>query len=124
VSLVAAGLGGYDDRYVVDLFRLEGGTEKDRRTLQDLLHFCRVLVSQSRTELLYRYPELVMVEVGGGDGSDRIGRILDVYRRFAKQVLALAEGKDPREGTEIGKKPHDGDATTASAGAERSRRRA
>jgi 7-cyano-7-deazaguanine synthase in queuosine biosynthesis len=93
VSVKAAGLADYDDHYVVDVFNLNGDTkEKHTRNIEDLIYFCRSFVTLSNTELIYRYPELVMVEVGASDSQeDRISRIIAVYRKFAKEVLDVAD---------------------------------
>ena len=62
---------------------------------EDLIYFCRSFVALSNTELIYRYPELVMVEVGPNDsGEDRISKIIAVYRKFAKEVLAMVNNRE------------------------------
>jgi 7-cyano-7-deazaguanine synthase in queuosine biosynthesis len=97
VSLVAAGLEAYDDQYVVDAFRLAANANpKDRRNVEDLVYFCQCFATLSKSELLYRYPELVMIEVGESSASeDRVEKILRVYRRFADEVLTLAKERYP-----------------------------
>jgi 7-cyano-7-deazaguanine synthase in queuosine biosynthesis len=97
VSLIAAGLESYDDQYAVDVFKLGGTTNpKDRRNIEDLIYFCQSFATLSKSELLYRYPELVMIEVGGSDASeDRLEKILRVYRKFASEVLTLARERYP-----------------------------
>lgn len=98
VSLIAAGLEAHDDQYAVDVFQL--GTDanpKDRRNIEDLIYFCQSFAMLSKSELLYRYPELVMIEVGeGGASEDRVEKILRVYRRFADEVLTLVSSRYPR----------------------------
>jgi 7-cyano-7-deazaguanine synthase in queuosine biosynthesis len=93
VSVKAAGLADYDDQYVVDVFNLNGNSKaKHLRNIEDLIYFCRSFVTLSNTELIYRYPELVMVEVGASDSQeDRISKIIAVYREFAKEVLDVAD---------------------------------
>jgi 7-cyano-7-deazaguanine synthase in queuosine biosynthesis len=89
VSVKAAGLAAYDDQYVVDVFNLNGDSnEKHARNIEDLIYFCRSFVTLSNTELIYRYPELVMAEIGASNGTeDRISKVISVYRKFAKELL-------------------------------------
>lgn len=96
VSLTAAGMEGFDDRYLVDVFGpSEGLTEAQLRNVEDLAYFCRSFATLSKTELLYRYPELVMIEAGEGDPSDdRLGKIISVYRKFADEFAAVAASRD------------------------------
>lgn len=97
VAMIAAGLERYDDRYVVDVF--DSGSElnaKDRRNVEDLVYFCECFETSTKTELLYRYPELVMVESSlDKTAGSRIDTMIGVYRRFARDVLAIAEVRAP-----------------------------
>jgi hypothetical protein len=95
VSVKAAGLAAYDDQYVVDVFNLNGDAkEKHTRNIEDLIYFCRSFMTLSNTELIYRYPELVMADIGTNNGSeDGISKAISVYRKFAKQVLAVADDR-------------------------------
>jgi 7-cyano-7-deazaguanine synthase in queuosine biosynthesis len=97
VSLIAAGLEPYDDQYAVDIFKRDSTTNpKDRRNIEDLIYFCQSFATLSKSELLYRYPELVMIEVGENEASeDRVEKILRVYRRFASEVLTLVRERYP-----------------------------
>jgi 7-cyano-7-deazaguanine synthase in queuosine biosynthesis len=97
VSLTAAGLKAYDDRYVVDVFGpSEKLSEKQLRNVEDLAYFCNCFATLSKTELIYRYPELVMVETGASDSSeDRIGKIIRVYKKFAEEFISVAERLKP-----------------------------
>lgn len=96
VSLTAAGLQGYDDRYVVDVFdSWEKLSDAQLRNVEDLAYFCQSFATLSKTELLYRYPELVMIESGTGPpGEDRIGKIIRVYRKFAEEFLSVARASN------------------------------
>ncbi len=96
VSMISAGLEDRDDRYVVDIFRLGAdATAKDLRNVEDLVYFCQSFAALSKTELLLRYPELVMVETGDGAEADPVEAILRVYRRFANEVLSIVEERCP-----------------------------
>ncbi|HEX5758183.1 MAG TPA: 7-cyano-7-deazaguanine synthase [Thermoanaerobaculia bacterium] len=98
VALIAAGLEAFDDRYIKDVFNLDqGASDDDRRNIQDLVYFCQSFLHLSKTELLYRYPELVMIEVGEDDSrGDKLERIIWVYRRFAQEVLAISCERSPQ----------------------------
>jgi hypothetical protein len=96
-SLIAAGLEAYDDQYATDVF---GPTrtldEKRLRNVEDLAYFCHSFATHSEAELLYRYPELVMVEAGATDPhEDRIGKILRVYNQFAREFLSILKDRNP-----------------------------
>ncbi len=96
VATIAAGLESYDDRYAVDVFGT-GAVSGDRyRNIQDLVYFAETFATSSKTELLYRYPELVMVEQGAKVPGDRLEAIVGVYRRFAKDVLDIATARAPQ----------------------------
>ena len=63
--MIAAGLEKFDDKYVVDVFKpMCDASVKDLRNIEDLVYFCQKFIGLSKTELLYRFPELVMVEAG------------------------------------------------------------
>lgn len=98
VSLLAAGLEKYDDQYVVDVFNLNNtADEKHLLNIEDLAYFCKSFATLTKTELLYRYPELVMVEVGPNPSNvDRIGKIIEVYKKFADEFLTVAKRRNPR----------------------------
>ena len=95
VSVKAAGLAAYDDQYVVDVFNLNGNSkEKHRRNIDDLIYFCQSFGPLSNAELIYRYPEFVMAEIGTSKGTeDRISKAISVYRKFAKEVLAVVNNR-------------------------------
>jgi 7-cyano-7-deazaguanine synthase in queuosine biosynthesis len=92
VSVKAAGLAAYDDQYVVDVFDLNGNSKEiHTRNIEDLIYFCQSFETRSNTELIYRYPEFVMAEIGVNNGTeDSISKAISVYRKFAKEVLAVA----------------------------------
>lgn len=97
VSTIAAGLEADDDRYVVDAFDADAALAPDqRRNVEDLVYFAESFVLSSKTELLYHYPELVMVEEGLdlAPGS-RLEAIIDVYRRFAEATVKIAAERGP-----------------------------
>jgi len=93
VSVKAAGLAAYDDQYVIDVFNLKPNSpEKYSRNIEDLIYFCQSIETFSNTELIYRYPEFVMADFGPPNGTeDRISKAISVYRRFAKELLAVAD---------------------------------
>jgi 7-cyano-7-deazaguanine synthase in queuosine biosynthesis len=95
VSVKAAGLAAYDDQYVVDVFNLNvNSKEKHRRNIEDLIYFCRSFENLSNIELIYKYPEFVMADFATSNGTiDRISKAISVYRKFAKEVLAVASSK-------------------------------
>jgi 7-cyano-7-deazaguanine synthase in queuosine biosynthesis len=92
VSLIAAGMEECDDQYVVDVFGLRDKlTERQLRNVEDLAYFCQNFSTLSKTELLYRFPELVMIEAGNGSASgDRIEKIICVYKEFAREFALAA----------------------------------
>jgi hypothetical protein len=96
VRRCASGLEAYDDQYVVDVF---GPTEKlsegQLRNLEDLAYFCHSFATLSKTDLIYRYPELVMIETGPSYSDDRIGKIIRVYKKFAEEFISVAESRKP-----------------------------
>lgn len=93
VSVAAAGLAAYDDQYVIDVFNLKpNAPEKYSRNIEDLIYFCQSIESLSNTEIIYRYPEFVMADFGPRNGTeDRISKAISVYRKFAKELLAVAD---------------------------------
>jgi 7-cyano-7-deazaguanine synthase in queuosine biosynthesis len=95
VSVEAAGLAAYDDQYVVDVFNLNGNSkEKYRRNIEDLIYFCQSFEPLSNTALIYRYPEFVMGDFGASNGTeDLISKAISVYRKFAKELLAVVDEK-------------------------------
>ena len=71
VSLIASGMEAYDDQYVVDVFGSPDKlSEAQLRNVEDLAYFCQCFNTLSKTELLYRYPELVMIEAGACYSGD------------------------------------------------------
>jgi 7-cyano-7-deazaguanine synthase in queuosine biosynthesis len=108
ISLEAAGLAAFDDHYIVDVFkRNKNSKEKYTRNFEDLVYFCRSFMTLSKTELLYRYPELVMVELGAVNSrEDRIGTTISMYRKFAGEVLrTVKEHSADAAGTDVQKAP-------------------
>lgn len=97
VSLIEAGLEAFDDQYVVDVFGSSVGlSETRRRNMEDLIFFCRSFATLSKTELLYRYPELVMIEAGARPSKDdKVERIIRVYKKFATEFLSVATSRNP-----------------------------
>jgi 7-cyano-7-deazaguanine synthase in queuosine biosynthesis len=96
VSLIASRMESYDDQYVVDVFgRRDKLKENQLRNVDDLAYFCQNFSTMSKTELLYRYPELVMIDAGANhSGGDSIGRIIEVYKKFAAEFLSVAEDRN------------------------------
>jgi len=92
VSMIAAGMKSKDDQYLVDVFGPRKLlTEKQLRNVEDLEYFCQSFSKLSKTELLYRYPELVMIESGNGSAEDgKLDMILRVYKKFAEEFLSVA----------------------------------
>jgi|GEM_PF-518928 len=92
VSLIAAGMEECDDQYVVNVFdRRDNLTDKQWRNVEDLAYFCESFSALSKTELLYRYPELVMIEAGNGATSgDKLESIIRVYKEFAREFAFVA----------------------------------
>lgn len=92
VSLIAAGMEECDDQYVVDVFGSRDKlSERQLRNVEDLAYFCQNFSTLSKTELLYRFPELVMIEAGNGSASgDKIEKILRVYKEFAREFALVA----------------------------------
>lgn len=98
VSLIAAGMEPYDDQYVVDVFGSPDKlSEAQLRNVEDLAYFCQSFTKLSKTELLYRYPELVMIEaLNGSAPGDKLDKIIRVYRKFAAEFSSVATGKTAR----------------------------
>ena len=92
VSVKAAGLSAYDDQYVIDVFNLKpNAPEKYSRNIEDLIYFCQSIESLSNTQIIYRYPEFVLADFGPLNGTqDRISKAISVYRKFAKELIAVA----------------------------------
>jgi 7-cyano-7-deazaguanine synthase in queuosine biosynthesis len=97
VSLIAAGLENQDDNYFVDVFgSARKLNEKQLRNVEDLAYFCHCFSTLSKTELVYRYPELVMVESGSSSSADdKIGKMIRVYKKFATEFLSVASSRNP-----------------------------
>lgn len=97
VSLITCGMESYDDQYVVDVFGPRGKlSEAQLRNVEDLAYFCHSFSTLSKTELLYRYPELVMIEAGAGPSADdKIGKIIRVYKKFAAEFCSVTSGVNP-----------------------------
>jgi len=93
VSVKAAGLAAFDDQYVIDVFNLKpNAPEKYSRNIEDLIYFCQSIERLSNTEIIYRYPEFVMADFGPRNGTDdRISKAISVYRKFAQELLAVAD---------------------------------
>jgi 7-cyano-7-deazaguanine synthase in queuosine biosynthesis len=90
VSVNASGMAAFDDNYFYDVFSREGKRKKGhRRNVDDLILFCRDVAALSTTELVYRYPEFIMIESQEDPfPSDKVGEIVKVYKQFAREVLA------------------------------------
>jgi 7-cyano-7-deazaguanine synthase in queuosine biosynthesis len=97
VSLIASGMEAYDDQYVVDVFSSRDNlSEAQLRNVEDLAYFCRSFSTLSKTELLYRYPELVMIEASAGQpGDDKLGKIIRVYKKFAAEFCSVTSDQNP-----------------------------
>jgi len=97
ISTIAAGLEDYDDRYAFDAFDADADLAPEQyRNVQDLIYFAESFAGSTKTDLLYRYPELVMVEVGPDDApSGRLEAMIDVYRRFAEDTVKIAAERAP-----------------------------
>jgi 7-cyano-7-deazaguanine synthase in queuosine biosynthesis len=97
VSMIAAGLEAYDDRYVANAFDAGASLPpKKRRNVEDLVYFAERFVRSSKSDLLRLFPELVMVELGpDGFRGSRLDAMIGVYRRFAMDVLAIAADRAP-----------------------------
>lgn len=97
VSMIATGLEEYDDHYVLDVFDAGANVQRrDRRNIEDLVYFAECFDRSSKTDLLYRYPELVMVESGLDEANgNRLDAMIGVYRRFSEDVLAIAAERAP-----------------------------
>src|SRR2546423_1773454 len=97
VSLIASGMEAYDDQYMVDVFGPRDKlSEAQLRNVEDLAYFCQSFCTLSKTELLYRYPELVMIEAGAGQSADdKIGKIIRVYKKFAAEFCSVTSGRNP-----------------------------
>ena len=106
VSMITAGFEDADDRYALDVFDVGLEIEpSQRRNIEDLVYFAECFDRSSKTELLYRFPELVMVESTledgsgsrrlDGSGSSRLDSMIEVYRRFATDLLAIAGARAP-----------------------------
>ena len=95
ISLISAGLSDYDDRYVIDVLRLNGNAKDiHRRNIDDLVYFCKSFTALSKTDLIYQYPELLMVEAGTNHShEDKMGKILAVYTSFAEEVLRVTSNQ-------------------------------
>lgn len=92
VSVLASGLKTCDDLYAVDVFTLDGSNDHNQsRNFSDLFYFCDFIKSHTNDQLIYRYPEFLMIEAHRGTVSgDKIAKIISVYRQFADEVLAVA----------------------------------
>lgn len=94
VSLIASGMEAYDDQYVVDVFGTRDNlSEAQLRNVEDMAYFCQSFSSLSKTELIYRYPELLMIKAGVSQSADhRIEKIIRVYKKFAAEFFSVATG--------------------------------
>lgn len=92
VSLIAAGMEAYDDQYVVNVFGESSKLgESQLRNLEDLAYFCEMFSTLSKSELIYRYPELVMIEASNGAlPGEKVDKIIQVYRKFAAEFASVA----------------------------------
>ncbi len=97
VSLIAAGMEAYDDQYVVDVFGSPDKlSEAQLRNLEDLAYFCETFSTLSKTELIYRYPELVMIEaLNGASPGEKVDGIIHVYKKFAAEFAHVAKSGRP-----------------------------
>jgi len=98
ISLITSEMEVYDDQYVVDIFNSRDKlSEVQSRTVEDLAYFCQSFSTLSKTELLYHYPELFMIETGTGHSPDnRIEKIIRVYKRFAMEFLSVVTDRNPQ----------------------------
>ncbi len=89
VSVNAAGLAAFDDNYFYDVFSRDTKRKKARRrNIDDLVLFCRDVASLSTSDLVYRYPEFIMIESQEDRfPTDKVGEIVKVYKQFAREVL-------------------------------------
>lgn len=89
VSLISSGLALFDDRYIRDVFSLPQEQKANYgKNLSDLIYFCQCIMSLSTNELIYKYPEFIMIETYKGDISgDKLTKILRVYKQFARDLL-------------------------------------
>jgi 7-cyano-7-deazaguanine synthase in queuosine biosynthesis len=93
VSVNASGMSAFDDNYFYDVFSREGKRKKGhRRNIDDLVLFCRDVASLSTSDLVYRYPEFIMIESDEDPfPTDKLKEIVKVYKEFAKEVLATVK---------------------------------
>jgi hypothetical protein len=63
-----------------------------RRNIDDLVLFCRDVASLSTSDLVFRYPEFIMIESDENIfPTDKLNEIVKVYKEFAKEVLATVK---------------------------------
>ena len=93
VSLAASNLEQHDDQYISDVFSAHREQQAERyRNFSDLIYFCQHVASLSASDLVYKYPEFVMIEADQNSISgDKVTKIVRVYKQFAGEVLLLAK---------------------------------
>jgi hypothetical protein len=98
ISTISAGLERFDDRYVTDVFDADAAlSDVQLRNVEDLVYFAERFARWSKSDLLRRFPELVMAELASnGEPGKRLDAIIDVYRRFAKDLLAITADRRPQ----------------------------
>ena len=98
ISTIGAGLERYDDRYVTDVFDADAAlSDAQLRNVEDLVYFAERFVRSSKSDLLRRFPELVMAELAtNGAPGKRLDAMIDVYRRFAEDLLAITADRRPQ----------------------------
>jgi len=98
ISTISADLERFDDRYVTDVFDPDAElSDTQLRNVEDLVYFAERFAHSSKSDLLRRFPELVMAELAtNGVPGERLDRMIDVYRRFAEDLLAITAARRPQ----------------------------
>lgn len=93
VSVNAYGLSAFDDKYFYDVFSRDAkGKKAHQRNIDDLVLFCRDVARLSTSDLVYKYPEFIMIESQEDPfPTDKVGEIIKVYKEFAREVLATVK---------------------------------
>jgi 7-cyano-7-deazaguanine synthase in queuosine biosynthesis len=92
VSVNASEMANFDDKYFYDVFSRDRKRKGHGRNVDDLILFCRDVAKMSTSDLVYRYPEFIMIEADeDAHPSDKIGQIVKVYKEFAREVLATVK---------------------------------
>jgi 7-cyano-7-deazaguanine synthase in queuosine biosynthesis len=103
VSLIAAGMDKHDDQYVVDVFGARDKlSEAQLRNLEDLEYFCQNFQRLENTDLIYRYPELIMIEALNAAGpTHNVEQIIQVYKKFAAEFTSVAKKMRERRVSDV-----------------------